>query len=155
MRWYRHLFHVGRGCKVGRPLCVVGSKKEDRNATSGWRYASAGNRTRVTSMATMYSATRPLMPMISPIWSHPSRGQGFGRGKECVEREPRPSLQSRRTMQARTQTRTKKNTPKKCFQQPVPPVPSTLQTKPFVILERHQVIQNWAPSPWNSALKRQ
>jgi hypothetical protein len=29
--------------------------------------ASAGNRTRVTSMATMYSTTRPLMPMSSRI----------------------------------------------------------------------------------------
>ena len=29
--------------------------------------ASAGNRTRVTSMATMYSATRPLMPDISVL----------------------------------------------------------------------------------------
>ena len=29
--------------------------------------ASAGNRTRVTSMATMYSTTRPLMPMSSAL----------------------------------------------------------------------------------------
>ena len=28
-----------------------------------WKSASAGNRTRVTSMATMYSTTRPLMPL--------------------------------------------------------------------------------------------
>ena len=32
--------------------------------TCGRKIASAGNRTRVTSMATMYSATRPLMRMI-------------------------------------------------------------------------------------------
>ena len=34
--------------------------------TCGRKIASAGNRTRVTSMATMYSATRPLMRMIRP-----------------------------------------------------------------------------------------
>ena len=33
----------------------------------GLRNASAGNRTRVTSMATMYSATRPLM-LQQPAW---------------------------------------------------------------------------------------
>ena len=32
--------------------------------------ASAGNRTRVTSMATMYSATRPLM-LIAAVWQRP------------------------------------------------------------------------------------
>ena len=53
------------------------------------------------------------------------------------------------------QTRPKEDTPKKCFRQRVPSVLSTMQTKPFVILERHQVVQNWARSFWDSALKRQ
>lgn len=39
--------------------------------TSPWTecLASAGNRTRVTSMATMYSATRPLMLLMNPMLS--------------------------------------------------------------------------------------
>ena len=32
--------------------------------------ASAGNRTRVTSMATMYSTTRPLMRSVRNVWAH-------------------------------------------------------------------------------------
>ena len=37
------------------------------------KHASAGNRTRVTSMATMYSTTRPLMLMLSVISALPCR----------------------------------------------------------------------------------
>ena len=49
----------------------IGSSKVDWNCygrvanTGTIKYASAGNRTRVTSMATMYSTTRPLMLLVS------------------------------------------------------------------------------------------
>ena len=55
-------------------------KNEGHRGSS--KYASAGNRTRVTSMATMYSATRPLMP-----WS-PLLGPGVNEGPE----EPQVSV---------------------------------------------------------------
>ena len=39
---------------------------EGREGEVETKCASAGNRTRVTSMATMYSTTRPLMLLVSP-----------------------------------------------------------------------------------------
>ena len=47
------------------------TEKADKRFVSN--YASAGNRTRVTSMATMYSATKPLMPIRCPYGCIPDR----------------------------------------------------------------------------------
>ena len=46
---------------------------QGRLAAHAEKHASAGNRTRVTSMATMYSTTRPLMLMLSVICALPCR----------------------------------------------------------------------------------
>ena len=46
---------------------TYGISKSCRDALRRWKEnASAGNRTRVTPMATMYSATRPLMLLVGP-----------------------------------------------------------------------------------------
>ena len=50
--------HPGNELAMGTPCRQQGSLSQARRATG---IASAGNRARVTSMATMYSATRPLM----------------------------------------------------------------------------------------------
>ena len=52
---------VGRGCSSWCVLTCVRTAGDDERRKSVSKSASAGNRTRVTSMATMYSTTRPLM----------------------------------------------------------------------------------------------
>ena len=46
---------------------VVGAKHVASVSCRGLKLASAGNRTRVTSMATMYSTTRPLMLLLAGL----------------------------------------------------------------------------------------
>ena len=57
--------HPGNELAMGTPCRQQGSLSQARRATG---IASAGNRARVTSMATLYSATRPLMrlPILPP-----------------------------------------------------------------------------------------
>ena len=46
---------------------VVGTKQVANASCTALELASAGNRTRVTSMATMYSTTRPLMLLLAGL----------------------------------------------------------------------------------------
>ena len=59
--------HQGNDLAMGTPCRQQGPFVQARSATG---IASAGNRARVTSMATMYSATRPLMQLTNVAPGH-------------------------------------------------------------------------------------